>query len=305
MTSPSQNPVTVLTITRTLAIRLTVYGTGLLALGLAILAVLFGTSGHNFHPAGAWLLSLLKITAVFFMTLALHEAIHGFFFWVFGGHPRYGAGVAAGFLPYFYATSPGDRFTLFQMTVIGLAPFVILSAASLALIALAPPFFTIGAAAFVTNFSGAVGDLWLVAHIFRFRRCRDLWMMDMKSGVAIYSSDPSAKEITTQFPPERTGILSRLVMRWIAALLILYASTMPALILPEMLHLGNMTIGPSWFPLFSFEAIEGQSFGVWVNHSAILVTALLVALLFLPLDLRRRKRHENTGSGASPHPAFL
>lgn len=307
MTSRSETPetpVTVINLTRTLAIRLAVYGTGVLGLGLVIVAVLYGKSAYH-HPGDAWLLPGLKITAAFFMTLALHEAIHGFFFWVFGGHPQYGAGVAARFLPYFYAASPGDAFTLFQMTVISLAPFVILSAASLALMVLAPASFSIGAAAFVTNSSGAVGDLWLVAQIFRFRRCRDLWMIDMKTGLAIYSSDPLAKAISEQFPLERTGALSRLLIRWIAASVIMYVSVFPAAILVDVLHLGSMTIGPSWFPLFSVESIPGQVFGVSVDITPILVAGLLLALIYLPFDLRKRRRRADSGPGASPHPAFL
>lgn len=305
MTSASDTPVIVIKITRALAIRLAVYGATLFALGLLAVAILLGKYKYILHHDSAWLLSGLKFIAVYFVTLALHEAVHGFFFWVFGGHPKFGAGLAARFLPYFYATSPGDPFTLFQMTVIGLAPFVILSIASLGMMLLTPALAAIAATAFVTNFSGAVGDLWFCAQIFRFRRCRDLRMIDLESGIAVYSSDPSANEIAERVPIERAGPLGRLLLRWIVATVILFTSITPMVLVLELTQRPSTTIGPSWFPLFSVILAEGGGFDVFFSGRDILVTGLLLALLFLPFDLQRRKPRRDTGTGASPHPAFL
>jgi Putative zincin peptidase len=305
MTTPSDRPVTIINVTPSLAIRLTIYGMMLLAIGLEIMSVLLEKIGYTSHSDTAWLVIGVKITAVYFVTLALHEAVHGFFFWVFGGHPKYGAGLAAWFLPYFYATAPGDPFTLFQMTVIGLAPFVVLSAASLALLLLGSAWSTIAAAAFVTNFSGATGDLWFVGQILRFRHCRDLRLIDLKSGLAVHSSDPEAKAIAERLPDGRIRALSGLLVHWFVASAILFTSIFPAAILLDLLHMGNTTIGPSWFPLFSVVSVEGQSFGISFGGNAILVTGLLLALLFLPFDVFKRKRNDDSGSGSSPHPAFL
>lgn len=295
----------IINITPKLAIRLSAYGAMLFAFGLIIVTALRSESEHGSNPGTGWLLSGLELTAAYFATLLLHEGVHGFFFKLFGGHPKYGAGRVAWVLPYFYATSAGDPFTLFQMTVIGLAPFVVLSTASLALMLLVPAWSAVAATAFVTNLSGAVGDLWFVAQIFRFRHCRDLRLIDLQSGIAIYSSDPGAKTIADRFPVDRTGPLSRLVMRWCLASAILFTSMLPVAIAVDLLHKGNTTIGPSWFPLFSVISVEGQEFGISFSYTAILAAGLLLALLLVPFDLFKRKRHDDSGAGTAPHPVFL
>ena len=81
------------------------------------------------------------------------------------------------------------------MTIIGLAPFVILSLASLVLMLLVPTLANLSAVIFITNFSGAVGDLWIVREMARFRHSRDVWAVDSRDALEIHSADPNAQKI--------------------------------------------------------------------------------------------------------------
>lgn len=89
----------------------------------------------------------------------LHEAVHGLFFWLFTGKRPLFA-IRPG---YAYAAAPGSFLPRNRYLLVGLAPFVILTLLGLALIPLVPQSFLLFLNVFIVmNFSGAVGDLWVV-----------------------------------------------------------------------------------------------------------------------------------------------
>lgn len=113
------------------SIRLAAYGTVLFYLAFGLFSWLtHHASDHSFNP----LISL----AVYFVAMAAHEAVHGFFFKVYGGRPKYGVGLMYYFFPYAYATSPGDSYTIRQMFIIGLSPFFVICTLTVGVAVIAP-----------------------------------------------------------------------------------------------------------------------------------------------------------------------
>ncbi|MHC1782573.1 MAG: DUF3267 domain-containing protein [Anaerolineaceae bacterium] len=123
-----------------------------------------GFSGSIEGTGGVLVFAGLLLLVIVLMVL-LHEAVHGLFFWIFT-HRR---PVFAVRLSYAYAAAPGCYLPRGRYSVLGLAPLVILTVISLALIPFVPSallFFLILFTAL--NFAGAVGDIWVVGRL--------LWM---------------------------------------------------------------------------------------------------------------------------------
>jgi hypothetical protein len=108
---------------------------------------------------------LIGMLASVVLMLIFHEAVHGFFFWLFTGRrPTFGFKIY-----YAYAASPqGTYLTRGQYWVAGLSPLVLLSAAGLLLFPVVPAwglpllyFFLVG------NASGAIGDMWVALWMLR------------------------------------------------------------------------------------------------------------------------------------------
>lgn len=112
---------------------------------------------------GEGLLFLVSVIGGAFLMIVLHEAVHGFFFWLFShSRPVFGFRGA-----YAYAAAPGWYFPRGKYLWIGLSPLVVLSLAGVALMTFIPPtLFLILLYILILNFSGAIGDLlvcgWLL-----------------------------------------------------------------------------------------------------------------------------------------------
>lgn len=127
----------------------------------------------------------LKLFPLLFTVIAgmmiLHEAIHGLFFWVFTrSRPIFGIKLL-----FAYAGAPDWYIPRDQYTVIGLAPFVLMSVVGFLLI----PFVSLLASrltlfGIVMNASGAIGDLYVVAKVLR--QPRDVMIQDTGFGFAIF-----------------------------------------------------------------------------------------------------------------------
>jgi hypothetical protein len=123
-----------------------------------------------------------------------------------------------------------------------------------------PDFAILAAVAFIVNFSGAVGDLWLLTMIWRFRRCSDLALVDTMTGMLIHTPDPAAATIVSRLQsPSRVVFFERLyrfVLVWgIAALVGLVIATIGVAVLLDWLvesDFKSLVIGPDSFPLLSF-----------------------------------------------------
>lgn len=124
---------------------------------------------------------LFEALLVIFITLTLHELVHGFFFWLFTGErPRFGIGPG-----YAYAAAPDWYFPKGKYLIVGLAPLVVLSAAGLLAILLVPvtwigPLFL----AIVFNAGGAIGDLYICIRIGG--EAPDIGVRDTGDGFQVY-----------------------------------------------------------------------------------------------------------------------
>lgn len=109
------------------------------------------------------LLGLLGMAAAVVGLIVLHEGIHGLAMLPFGARPSFGLGVAGGgVLPYVSTTAAGHRFTRTGYVVVALAPSVVLTVLTLALVGWSPfGGWLVVPAAF--HLGGCVGDWWLVA----------------------------------------------------------------------------------------------------------------------------------------------
>ena len=109
-----------------------VWGLNILAVVLIFpFAYIFGKIGSLLLVDGAQnlemdLLELWLGLLLYFLLIAVHEAIHGIFFKVFcpENPVKYGFKWKSGMA---YATSPGSLYNRVQMLVISLAPFVVIS----------------------------------------------------------------------------------------------------------------------------------------------------------------------------------
>ena len=177
---PGEGPAYTFEMTPSLAGVWTLLSMVLLAAAIGAVALLYDALGRQFSggPAGLllWPLALL-------ITLPLHELAHAVFVVIYGGRPRFGAGVKGG-MPYLYVTDPGRRFGRNQFLEIALAPLVLIDLAALVLLFLQPTW-TWAAVAFVVNTSGAIGDLWVSGLLLRFPP----WALveDRKDGFAVWT----------------------------------------------------------------------------------------------------------------------
>lgn len=125
-----------------------------------------------------WLLMALLII---FITMILHELVHGFFFWLFTKEkPQFGIGPG-----YAYAAAPDWYFPKGRYLVIGLSPLVVLTVLGLATIALVPAgWVAVVFLAIVFNAGGAVGDLYICMRIGG--EAHNVWIKDKGDGFEVY-----------------------------------------------------------------------------------------------------------------------
>jgi hypothetical protein len=123
----------------------------------------------------AWGLGLMAGNVI------LHEAIHGIFFWLFTGERP----LFALRLSYAYAAAPGWYLPRNAYLVTGLAPFVVISLAGLALIASAPASWLAPVWFVATvNAAGAVGDLAVAVWLLQIPP--DSFAQDRGDAVTLY-----------------------------------------------------------------------------------------------------------------------
>jgi hypothetical protein len=280
-----KKPLYFISINKAQVVRLSAYGVLLLFLGSAIFQAVVG----QFSSAGAvgWQSAVLAVVA-YFLALGVHELVHGAAFRIFGGHPTYGAGIMF-FIPYFFATAGDTFYTLGQMYVIGLSPFILLSVAFLVGAVAFPTLTTYFAVAFMANFSGAVGDLWLMSQLFRFRNCKDVTVVDQKTGMEIYSEDKHVAIIADKLKII-SGSKPSFIINWLAAsgailILTIFITFFGSLFQKSLL------IGPEQFPLIQYE-VTSTGAGVTFNFAVPIVGGFLFALLANLLARYMRNRKE-------------
>jgi len=121
---------------------------------------------HTLNPGidlkGALLWLLINIVGAV-LILPLHELIHGLMFLFWGGKPFFGAKLP-------FALYCGARQQLFMRNhylSVGLAPLIVITTAALVLTLFSPVLASYTLFANLSNFSGAVGDLWVAMRLLR------------------------------------------------------------------------------------------------------------------------------------------
>lgn len=114
------------------------------------------------------------------LILGVHEFIHGLAFMLWGGKPYYGAR-----LPFaLYCSTRDQLFPRNYYIVVGLAPFVVITLLAIVFTILAPALASYGLLAWISNFSGAVGDLITVRWLFR--QPRTVLVEDTETGCRVW-----------------------------------------------------------------------------------------------------------------------
>jgi len=127
------------------------------------------------------ILTLVVALLTIFITLILHELIHGFFFWLFTKErPQFGIGPG-----WAYAAAPDWYFPKGKYLVVGLAPLVVLTVLGLIAIPVVPAaWVAVIFLAIAFNAGGAVGDLYICIRIGG--EAPDVWIKDKGDGFEVY-----------------------------------------------------------------------------------------------------------------------
>jgi hypothetical protein len=124
----------------------------------------------------------LTILAIF-LTLVLHELIHGLVMRISGVRPRYGVLWKQAM---FYATAPGYAFPRNHYVVIALAPFILISL--LVVLGMWLLQGTVWVALLgvggLFNASGAVGDMWITRIVLQYPD--NAYIMDERDGMRVF-----------------------------------------------------------------------------------------------------------------------
>ncbi len=106
-----------------------------------------------------WLAAVIAINTIF---VVFHEGIHGIFFWGFTKQiPRFGLGAA-----YAFAAAPDWFIPGNQYQLIGISPLVIITIVGILMIPYLPAkYLLMWIFGLVINFTGSVGDLYILAQL--------------------------------------------------------------------------------------------------------------------------------------------
>jgi hypothetical protein len=268
----------VISLGRPEALRLTACGVVLLFLGVGVFSAVTDVDTSTAES--------LLLVGSFVATAVAHELVHGLCFRLLGGSPRFGAGVTF-LLPYLSTTSEGDRFDVRQMSIIGLAPLVSLSITTLVAGGVWPSLAPYALVGFLANLSGSVGDLWLVALLWRFARLSNVRFEDRWTGVAVWTDDQKVTGIIDGLRGGRHG-LDGFAARFAVATVTIFLATavigvLAAFGLPQD---QAFRIGPAALPLFEKEP---SVHGLLVSMD--LRPPIVGGLVFAALISAFRRRH--------------
>src|SRR5438128_150214 len=139
-------------------------GGGIFFIGLNIVAYITQTHATAGSTRG-WALLLWIVINILgsIIILPIHEALHGLAITFWGGTPHYGAK-----LPFaLYCGAKNQLFHRDAYLVVALAPVVVITLAAILFIVLSPSLASYTLLASISNFSGAVGDVWMAAKLLR------------------------------------------------------------------------------------------------------------------------------------------
>jgi len=236
----------------------------------ALYTLFTGEVGFNFDfTSGTIIISV----ALFIGTFVLHELIHGVFMSIYGGKPRYGAGIAHHILPYFYVTTK-TAFLRNQFIVIAIAPLVVISLVGIGLMATLPSIAHWIFIPLVANASGAVGDLWVTRNVLRVPK--HVLLEDKKTGLIIYG-----KETDKIMNISTAGFGTRFSKVFILCFFALGILMGIAPIALDILGVESFTIGPanSLYTIFEFHSPE-KGFNFTLHPLPILAISVIAGLVY-------------------------
>ena len=243
------------------------------AIGLLLVAgAIFSSTtngGDNITSAG-W-----AGVVVYIVTIIVHEIIHGIGFLAAGASPKFGVGLA-GILPIAYATSD-RKISLARMLMIAYLPLVVLSAVFIIVANLYPEYQAIAMIGFIGNFTGAVGDIWIASKLWKYIRFRNVYILDCKAGVEVYSDDSRAAE-KAKTVNNKASTKSDFGKHWaISAFVLLSVQLFAPLMMKGLGFRGDYRLGVE--PLYLFE-LHTSPEGVMQSASFNLLAPLVIGLLF-------------------------
>jgi putative zincin peptidase len=124
--------------------------------------------------------------------LPIHEVLHGLAITFWGGIPHYGAK-----LPFaLYCGAKDQLFHRNAYLVVALTPIVVITLAAILFTLLSPILASYTLLASISNFSGAAGDVWMAAKLWR--QPKNVLVEDTEAGYAVW-------EISMSQPGQHEG----------------------------------------------------------------------------------------------------
>lgn len=158
--------------------KLTLIGIPLIPVWALVLLALVGISGgRTSYEATFTFWTLLLFCVAMIVVVLLHELVHGVAAAVLGAKPSFGIG------PGFAYTTFLDPMSKKQYLIVGLAPLIVITIATVTAAVVWPGIAGWMILAGTVNASGAIGDLWMEARILRAPR--KAMFYDLADGFAV------------------------------------------------------------------------------------------------------------------------
>ena len=219
-------------------------------------------------------ITILIAILIIVFTLLFHESIHGIAVLMYGGKPRYGAGVAYYMLPYLYTTTE-TIFLRNQFIVISIAPLIVISVIGVILMILFPSVAHWFLVPLTINAAGAVGDLWMAFSLLRYPK--HVLLADDRTGTTIYGK--STDKVVNASPK---GFISDFFIGFLIGISFLTILVMMLPIILLALNVDSFTLCTenSPFTVFEYSEGEGGSFGITIRFLPILAFGTAIGLIY-------------------------
>jgi len=216
---------------------------------------------------------LIAISTIVF-TMLFHEFIHGIAISMYGGKPRYGAGVAHYILPYLYTTT-GTIFRRNQFIAILIAPLIVISVLGVISMIAFPAIAHWFIIPLTMNAAGAIGDLWMTVSIVRYPK--HILLADDHSGLTIYGK--STDKIVNASPK---GFISDFFTGFLVGFssLIVLSMALPIILIALNVDSFMLGIGNSHFVAFEYSKVGEGGFGFSINPLPMLLFGGVMGLIY-------------------------
>ncbi len=176
------------------------------------------------------------------------------------------------------------------MATVGISPFILLSIATLGAVIAWPIYGNYLLVAFIANFGGAVGDLWMMSKLWRFRKCRPLQVVDLKSGIAIDTNDKRAVKIAQMLNAQKSSVRTQFINTWLKIFLGLSIfSFVSIMILSSTNFRGDILIGSKELYFIKYTS-NSHEVALTLNFLALVITALIGDVIYLLANSSRQHK---------------